>query len=76
MTGNSVIYVNISEMAIMRDFLVSQGFKVQTSLRWIPLEDVIEVTEEEFESNMKAIEALEDLDDVDFIEHNINLIEA
>ena len=72
-SGDSVIYVNVSEMAIMRDYMISKGYKLNTSLRALPLGEEMALGEEDFEANMKAILLFENLDDVDSVEHNIKM---
>jgi transcriptional/translational regulatory protein YebC/TACO1 len=53
--------------------MLTKGYRVQTSLRALPLEEEISMSDEDFEMNMKAIDALEALDDVDSVEHNIKM---
>jgi YebC/PmpR family DNA-binding regulatory protein len=70
--GRSVILVNMQDMATMRDALSSEEYTATSKLVSVPLEGYVEVSDEEFSSNMAAIYALEALDDVDTVEHNID----
>lgn len=74
--GSCVVYVKLQDMAIVRDKLREKGYEVESKIAHIPLDGFVDVTEEEFEANMAAIEALEALDDVQFIEHNICMTES
>lgn len=68
----SVIYVEAQDAGAMMNTLQGMGFeKCKMELKYISKAPV-EVTEEDFELNMKIIDALEELDDVDSVEHNMS----
>ena len=72
--GRSVIFVDLKDMAAMRDALRSKSFELETSLASVPTEGFVAVSDEDFERNMAAIDAFEALDDVDSVEHNIDMV--
>ena len=74
--GKQVIYVAMSDMLSLRDALSAARYKVTNSLQYIPTAGVIDISEEDFEKNMDAIDALNELDDVDSVETNINMVEG
>lgn len=64
------VYVEQSSLTTLRDLLVGSGLECRsTQLVHVP-KVLVDCTDEDFESNMLAIEALEALDDVDSCEHN------
>lgn len=71
--GKSVVYVNMKDMAVLRDALRAKDIHVETKLAYLPLEGFVSLNDVDFDANMTAIEAFESLDDVDSIEHNINM---
>ncbi|RYH00383.1 YebC/PmpR family DNA-binding transcriptional regulator [archaeon] len=73
--GKSVVYVDLKDMAAMRDVLRGKGLTVQTKLAYVPLDGFISLSEEDLELNMLAMAAFEALDDVDSVEHNIDMTE-
>ncbi len=59
-------------MSALRELLVEKGLEVRaTKLVNLP-KLVVDCSDEDFEGNMRVIEALEELDDVDSVEHNVN----
>lgn len=71
--GRSVVYVNMNDMATMRDALTAAGLKLETSIAAVPKSGFKTLSDEHFEANMAAIQAFEAIDDVDSVEHEINL---
>jgi YebC/PmpR family DNA-binding regulatory protein len=69
----SIIYVEPSDTNNMFEVLKGMGFEkgVKMELGYVT-KAAVEVSDEEFELNMKIIDALEDLDDVDSVEHNMS----
>jgi Uncharacterized conserved protein len=69
----SMIYVEPSDSSNMLEAVKTMGFEtgVKMELAYVSKAPV-EVSEEDFEANMKLIDALEDLDDVDSVEHNMS----
>ena len=69
----STILVEPSDTNNIFEAVQSMGFTedVKMELAYVTKAPV-EVTDEEFEANMKIIDALEDLDDVDSVEHNMS----
>ena len=68
----SVIYVDSQDAGAMMNTLQGMGYeKCKMELKYISKAPV-EVTDEEFELNMKIVDALEELDDVDSVEHNMS----
>eukprot|EP01035_Chromulina_nebulosa_P021328 gene21328-27634_t len=74
--GNSVVYVDLKDMAVTRDCLRNNGYVLETSIFHIPKEGYIELNDNDFNQNIIAIDAFLALDDVDSVEHNINLIDS
>lgn len=73
--GKSAIYVAMGDMVALRDALRGVGYIVETSLRNIPKDGCVDVSDEDFEKNMAAIDAFDELDDVDSVEHNIDMVD-
>jgi len=70
--GSSIVYTDPKEANAMFEAVKSLGHeKVKMCLSYVTKAPV-EVSDEDFENNMKIIDALEELDDVDSIEHNIS----
>ena len=69
----SIIYVDPKDTSAMFEAVKGMGFEegVKMELAYVSKAPV-EVSEEDFEKNMKIIDALEDLDDVDSVEHNMS----
>lgn len=74
--GNSCIYVDLKDMAALRDGLRSRSFELESKLAFVPLEGFLDVSSEDFDANMAAIAAFEALDDVDSVEHNIDMTDG
>lgn len=72
--GKCCVYVDTKDMAIMRDTLRGKNIQLETSLARVPIDDVVTISDEDFEANMAAIDAFEALDDVDSVEHNIDMV--
>ena len=73
--GDSTIYVEREDMSALRDALLASQLELTTSLMYVPKAGFMDVNDEEFDINMKAIDAFEALDDVDSVHHNINMTE-
>jgi YebC/PmpR family DNA-binding regulatory protein len=71
--GKCCVYVDLKDMAAMRDALREKGFELEASLAAVPKEGVVALNDEDFEKNMDAIDAFLALDDVDSVEHNIDM---
>lgn len=71
--NHCVIYVDLKDMAVLRDVLRSKNYQLETKLASIPNDGFISVSDEDFDLNMTALDAFEALDDVDIIEHNIDM---
>jgi transcriptional/translational regulatory protein YebC/TACO1 len=70
--GITNVYVDPASVSGLRDLLVEKGLEIRaTKLVNVP-KLVVDCSDEDFESNMRVIEALEELDDVDSVEHNVN----
>lgn len=70
--GSTLVLTDPKEAGLMNDAIHSLGHeKTKISLGYVSKAPV-EVSDEEFESNMGVIEALEELDDVDTVEHNMS----
>jgi len=69
----SIVYVEPKDTGAMFEVLKGMGYEegVKMELMYVTKAPV-EVSEEEFENNMKIIDALEELDDVDSVEHNMS----
>ena len=72
--GKCVVYVQGSDMAVLRDHLRTLGLDVDTSIAAVPKAGFMSVSDEDFELNMTAIDAFEALDDVDSVEHNVDMV--
>lgn len=70
--GKCAIYVDLKDMAPLRDALRALGHTVETSLAALPKAGFTEISDEDFELNMNAIDAFLELGDVDSVEHNMN----
>ena len=69
--GTSIVYVEPTDSANMLAAINKMGYEdAKISLAWVSKAPV-ECSDEDFEKNMKIIDALEDLDDVDSVEHNM-----
>lgn len=70
----TIVYVNPQDTSSMLEALKSMdGLKdkeIKMNLAYVSKAPV-EVSDDDFEKNMKIIDALEDLDDVDSVEHNM-----
>ena len=68
-----IVYTEISDLALLRDGLKEHGGAESNdaSLVYKSMAPV-ECSEQDFEHNMRVIEALEDLEDVDKVEHNMS----
>ena len=71
--GQSSIFVDVKDMAALRDALRTNGYEIETSLAAVPKEGFMEMSDEDFEKNMTVIDAFLALDDVDSVEHNIDM---
>lgn len=71
--NTSVIYVDLKNMAALRDALTAKGYDISARLMSIPLEGYTALEDADFEANMAAIDAFDALDDVDLVEHNIDM---
>lgn len=71
--GHSSIFVNLNDMAVLRDALRAKNLEIESKLAYVPNESFISVSDEAFEANDAALRAFEDLDDVDSVEHNIDM---
>jgi len=69
--GTSIVYTDPKELGIMAEALKSMGHEPKSTLVYVSKAPV-EVDEEDFEKNMKIVDALEELDDVDSVEHNMS----
>ncbi len=69
----SIVYVEPKDTSSMFEAIKGMGFEegVKMDLNYVSKAPV-EVSDDDFESNMKIIDALEDLDDVDSVEHNMS----
>jgi YebC/PmpR family DNA-binding regulatory protein len=70
--GKCVIYVNMQDMAAIRDSLRNAGYQLETSIANIPKDGFIALSEDDFNANVAAIDAFDALDDVDSVETNID----
>jgi transcriptional/translational regulatory protein YebC/TACO1 len=72
----SIVLVEPTDCSTMFDAMKEHieavsASEAKMSLAWIAKAPVV-CTDEDFERNMKIIDALEDLDDVDSVEHNMS----
>jgi YebC/PmpR family DNA-binding regulatory protein len=69
----SVVYVEPQDTNNMFEAIKSMGIEEGLKMELVYVTKApVEVTDEEFEKNMKIIDALEALDDVDSVEHNMS----
>lgn len=71
--GRCVVYVDMKDMAALRDALRGAGFQLETSICNLPKDGSIALSDADFEANLAAIDAFDALDDVDSVEHNIDM---
>mmetsp|Transcript_19154 Transcript_19154/g.27391 ORF Transcript_19154/g.27391 Transcript_19154/m.27391 type:complete len:289 (+) Transcript_19154:12-878(+) len=71
--GKSVVFVELNDMAAMRDALKAKSFPVEVKLAYVPLDGFVAINDEDFDLNLAALNAFEALDDVDSVEHNIDM---
>jgi len=71
--GKSVVFVELNDMAAMRDALKVKSFPVEVKLAYVPLDGFVALNDEDFDLNLAALNAFEALDDVDSVEHNIDM---
>jgi transcriptional/translational regulatory protein YebC/TACO1 len=71
--SSSCIYVDIKDMAKLRDALRTKGYIVSTALANIPNEGFTSIASDAMEANLAAIADFEKLNDVDSIEHNMHI---
>ncbi len=72
--GNVVIYVDMTDMQALREQIIAAGHDgVKTQLQYVPKAGYKEVSDEDFEKNMDALEKFEGLDDVDSVDHDMDL---
>lgn len=69
--GTTVVYTDPREMSSMMEAVKSLGHECKGSLVNVSKAPV-EVSDVDFEKNMRIVDALEELDDVDSVEHNIS----
>lgn len=74
--GKAAIYVDLSDMAAMRDSLRAAGFQVESSIRHVPKDSFVNLNDADFEALMTATDAFLALDDVDSVEHNVDLADS
>mmetsp|Transcript_29260 Transcript_29260/g.48352 ORF Transcript_29260/g.48352 Transcript_29260/m.48352 type:complete len:279 (+) Transcript_29260:80-916(+) len=70
--GTSVVYTDPKEAGMMVDAVHAMGHENPKMSLVHVTKAPVEVTDEEFESNMNIIDALEELEDVDSVEHNMS----
>merc|ERR1711966_384606 len=71
--GTSIVYTDPKETAAMFAAVESIGLGEGSKMSLTHVSKApVECSEEDFEKNMKIIDALEDLDDVDSVEHNMS----
>mmetsp|Transcript_29060 Transcript_29060/g.27858 ORF Transcript_29060/g.27858 Transcript_29060/m.27858 type:complete len:303 (-) Transcript_29060:117-1025(-) len=71
--GQVSIYVDLKDMAVMRDYLRGKDYVLETSMAAMPKEGNVSLSDDDFDQNMDAIDAFLALDDVDTVEHNIDM---
>merc|ERR1712157_126377 len=69
--STTLVYTNPSELSLMNEALASIEKEVIKSELVYVSKAPVEVSDDDFEKNMKIIDALEECDDVNFVEHNI-----
>jgi YebC/PmpR family DNA-binding regulatory protein len=69
----SIVYVEIKDTGAMFEAIKGMGFEkgLKMDLNYVT-KAPMEVSDEDFESNMKIIDALEEFDDVDSVVHNMS----
>lgn len=70
--GTTIVYSNPKEMSLMVEALKSIDSDISKYDLCYVSKAPVECNEEDFEKNMKIIDALENLDDVDSVEHNMS----
>lgn len=71
--GTSIVYTDPKETSLLFDAVKSMGLEEGSKMSLSHVSKApVECSEEDFEKNMKIIDALEDLDDVDSVEHNMS----
>lgn len=71
--GKASVYVDVKDMAALRDALRAAGVELETVLAAVPKEGFVALSDEDFDKNMDAMDAFLALDDVDSVEHNIDM---
>lgn len=71
--GKCVVYVSLNDMASLRDSLRASGFTVEASIRHIPKDGSVQLSDADFDLFMTATDAFLALDDVDSVEHNVDM---
>jgi transcriptional/translational regulatory protein YebC/TACO1 len=61
------IYVDMKDMAALREALKGKNYEPETSLAAVPKEGTITCSDEDFQLNMDAIDKFLELDDVDSV---------
>lgn len=61
------IYVDMKDMAALREALKTKNIEPETSLAAVPKEGTITLSDEDFQLNMDAIDKFLELDDVDSV---------
>ena len=71
--GTSIVYVEPKDTSAMFEAVQSIGLGEGAKMSLAHVSKApVECSEEDFEKNMKVIDALEELDDVDSVEHNMS----
>jgi len=70
--GTTFVYTAPTELSLMNDALTAIEKEIMKSELVYVSKAPVECSDDDFEKNMKIIDALEDVDDVDFVEHNIS----
>lgn len=73
--GRSTVFVEMKDMAAMRDALLGKEWEVETRLAMVPMEGYMQCSDADFEENTRVIALFEELDDVDSVEHNMDLVD-
>ncbi len=68
-----VVRTSVEELTKVKDALEKAGLKLESAKLVMVPRDLLEVTEEQMDSNMALIEYIEDLEDVDTVYHNMKL---
>ena len=61
------IYVDMKDMAALREALKAKEYVLETCLAAVPKEGTITLSDEDFQLNMDAIDKFLELDDVDSV---------